>query len=55
VLRDVRDGIVSAAGAERDYAVAISADGRGIDTARTASLRRQPAPGALSGSTARTT
>ena len=38
-LRDVRDDIVSAAGAERDYGVAISADGRGIDAARTASLR----------------
>jgi N-methylhydantoinase B len=39
VLRDVRDGIVSAAGAERDYGVAIAADGRSIDAARTASLR----------------
>jgi N-methylhydantoinase B len=35
----VRDGVVSAAGAERDYAVAIAADGRSIDAARTARLR----------------
>ena len=40
VLRDVRDGIVSRAAAERDYAVAIAADGRSIDVARTAELRR---------------
>lgn len=39
VLRDVRDGIVSRESAERDYAVALSADGRGIDDARTAALR----------------
>ena len=39
VLRDVRDGVVSAAAAERDYAVAIAADGRRIDEARTATLR----------------
>jgi N-methylhydantoinase B len=39
VLRDVRDGVVSATGAERDYAVAIAADGRSIDQARTAALR----------------
>ena len=42
VLRDVRDGVVSAAGAERDYGVAITADGRSIDKDRTARLR-QPA------------
>jgi N-methylhydantoinase B len=35
----VRDGVVSAAGAERDYAVAIAADGRHVDVARTAELR----------------
>ena len=34
VLRDVRDGVVSVAGAERDYAVAIAADGRAIDAVR---------------------
>jgi hypothetical protein len=34
---------VSAAGAARDYAVAITADGREIDQARTAALRTQPA------------
>ena len=39
VLRDVRDGVVSAAAAERDYAVAIAADERSIDDARTAALR----------------
>ncbi|MBI2767205.1 MAG: hydantoinase B/oxoprolinase family protein [Chloroflexi bacterium] len=39
VLRDVRDGVVSAAAAEREYGVAITADGRGIDAARTAGLR----------------
>jgi N-methylhydantoinase B len=39
VLRDVRDGIVSAAAAERDYGVAIAADGRSIDMARTTALR----------------
>jgi len=42
VLRDVRDGVVSEAGAERDYAVAIAADGRSIDDARTATLRQTP-------------
>lgn len=40
VLRDVRDGVVSAAGAERDYAVAIADDGRSIDQKRTSELRR---------------
>jgi N-methylhydantoinase B len=39
VLRDVRDGVVSAAAAERDYAVAIAKDGRCIDETRTAALR----------------
>ncbi|MFZ5779667.1 MAG: hydantoinase B/oxoprolinase family protein [Pseudomonadota bacterium] len=39
VLRDVRDGIVSAAAAERDYAVAIGDDGRSINAAQTALLR----------------
>ena len=39
VLRDVRDGVVSAAAAERDYGVAIAADGRSIDETRTAALR----------------
>jgi len=39
VLRDVRDGIVSAAAAERDYGVAIAGDGRSIDAARMATLR----------------
>ncbi|MDI1285944.1 MAG: hydantoinase B/oxoprolinase family protein [Reyranella sp.] len=41
VLRDVRDGVVSAAGSERDYGVAISADGRSIDEGRTANLRQR--------------
>ncbi|MFO1158655.1 MAG: hydantoinase B/oxoprolinase family protein [Reyranellaceae bacterium] len=40
VLRDVRDGVVSAAAAEREYGVAITTDGRAIDAARTAELRR---------------
>jgi len=39
VLRDVRDGVVSAAAAEREYGVAITSDGRAIDEARTAALR----------------
>ena len=39
VLRDVRDGLVSIAGAERDYRVAIAADGRSIDAGRTSELR----------------
>src|SRR5262249_29748871 len=39
VLRDVRDGIVSVAAAERDYGVVIAADGRSIDEADTATLR----------------
>ena len=40
VLRDVRDGIVSADSAATDYGVAIAADGRSIDAARTAELRK---------------
>jgi len=39
VLRDVRDQVVSAAAAERDYGVAIGRDGRTVDAARTAVLR----------------
>ena len=39
VLRDVRDGIVSARSAEKDYAVAIATDGRSIDKKRTNHLR----------------
>ncbi len=42
VLRDVRDGVVSRSGAERDYGVALSADGQAIDTARTEALRARP-------------
>ena len=40
VLRDVRDGLVSVDRAEKDYAVAIAADGRSVDESRTAALRR---------------
>ncbi len=40
VLRDVRDGIVSVDAAARCYGVAIAADGRTVDEARTAELRR---------------
>ena len=40
VLRDVRDGLVSVDRAEKDYAVAIAADGRNVDEGRTAALRR---------------
>lgn len=39
VLRDVRDGVVSAAAAEREYAVAITPDGWGIDEIGTSRLR----------------
>ncbi len=39
VLRDVRDGVVSRAAAERDYGVALAADGRSVDPERTAALR----------------
>lgn len=40
VLRDVRDGIVSVAVAEREYAVAITSDGRRIDETKTLQLRK---------------
>jgi N-methylhydantoinase B len=40
VLRDVRDGVVSVAAAEREYSVAIASDGRSIDEAKTLQLRR---------------
>lgn len=39
MLRDVRDGIVSANVAERDYGVAIVPDGRSVDATRPAALR----------------
>jgi len=39
VLRDVRDGIISASAAERDYGVAIDTNGRNIDAEKTAKLR----------------
>jgi N-methylhydantoinase B len=39
VLRDVRDGVVSAEAAELDYGVAIAADGRSIDALKTSGLR----------------
>jgi N-methylhydantoinase B len=39
VLRDVRDGVVSATAAEREYAVAIAKDGRNVDERRTLALR----------------
>ncbi|MFC3231100.1 hydantoinase B/oxoprolinase family protein [Marinibaculum pumilum] len=39
VLRDVRDGVVSAAAAEQVYGVALTEDGRAVDAARTATLR----------------
>lgn len=39
VLRDVRDEVLSVEAAERDYGVVISADGRSVDDAATASLR----------------
>jgi len=41
VLRDVRDGIVSAEYAEKNYAVAIAADGKSIDKKRTNQLREE--------------
>jgi N-methylhydantoinase B len=40
VLRDVRDGIVSAAAAATDYGVTIAPDGRSVDAARTDELRK---------------
>jgi N-methylhydantoinase B len=42
VLRDVRDGVVSEEAARRDYGVAIAADGKSIDGAASAALRRKP-------------
>jgi N-methylhydantoinase B len=39
VLRDVRDGYVSAASARRDYAVALTPGGEAIDEAETRGLR----------------
>jgi len=39
VLRDVRDGVVGRAAAERDYAVALTSDGMAVDAERTAMLR----------------
>lgn len=39
VLRDVRDGVVSRAAAERDYGVVLTAAGDAVDTTRTAALR----------------
>ena len=39
VLRDYRDGIVSKASATNIYAVALSADGKSVDTERTRELR----------------
>ena len=39
VLRDVRDGIVSAAKARELYGVVVAADGRSVDAAKTAELR----------------
>jgi len=42
VLRDVRDGVVSAKAAERDYGVVVNADGTAIDEARTHAVRALP-------------
>ena len=39
VLRDVRDGVLTRGAAERDYGVAIGADGKSVDEARTRGLR----------------
>ncbi len=41
VLRDVRDGVVSMAGAERDYGVVLAADGRAVDVDATAARRQR--------------
>ena len=43
VLRDVRDGVLSAAAAARDYGVVISADGRSVDAESTAKRRKTQA------------
>jgi N-methylhydantoinase B len=40
VLRDVRDGLVSLAGARRDYGVVLAPDGHSVDAAATADLRK---------------
>jgi N-methylhydantoinase B len=39
VLRDVRDGVLTPGAAERNYGVAIGADGKSVDEARTRGLR----------------
>ena len=39
VLAEVRDGLLSPAAAQRDYGVALTADGRAVDAAATARLR----------------
>src|SRR5262245_52708918 len=39
VLRDVRDGVLTHSAAERDYGVALAADGLTVDEARTHALR----------------
>ena len=41
VLRDVRDGVVSAEAAAREYGVVIAADGRSVDEAATANARQR--------------
>ncbi|MDH4144593.1 MAG: hydantoinase B/oxoprolinase family protein, partial [Acidimicrobiia bacterium] len=40
VLRDVRDGVISATAAARDYGVVVTSDGRGIDEAATSETRK---------------
>src|SRR5262249_60910179 len=45
VLRDVRDDIVSAEAAERDYGVAVTQDRRAVDEGRTAAPRGPRAAG----------
>ena len=40
VLRDVRDGVLTSAAAERDYGVALNPDGRTIDDVTTLALRK---------------
>ena len=42
VLRDVRDGVLTRATAERDYGVAMDNDGMCVDEARTQDLRGRP-------------
>ena len=41
VLRDVRDGVLSRAVAQRDYGVALTSDGMAVDARRTQALRQQ--------------